>query len=363
MVLADDYHQCAAANLQWLIGQMCRETKGEKCRLESRERERERESAAAKLIKVCPDLVVCSKEKSCKELLPFFGLFLTHQFFSSIFTSQLHLPAALCPAHRRSAGQLSSTGGQSAPVPLSGGPPADPVPPLRLHLGVHSHQRFEIFLAKFLHSRLHIILNIILLNFFSSDKSELYHSGVRLNPALPSRHTVAVNEGDTAFFYCSFDGQPVPVIDWYVKIFSGFLYRKPNPLISALPVHRYHSDIRSLSRPHSSATSSSNSSPYYASSSQTYSSSPFSSYQVGGAGSHHRSWSWSSTTGGAHPEQPSGGGSSSSSSVYLYGRNFLAIERVTAEDTGIVTCIANSSSSGNVVRHEMLLFVKSKCED
>ena len=82
---------------------------------------------------------------------------------------------------------------------------------------------------------------------------------------------------------------------------------------------------------------------------------------MSGAGSHHRSWSWSST--GAHPEQPSNGGSSGSSSVYLYGRNFLAIERVTAEDTGIVTCIANSSSSsgnGNVVRHEMLLFVKSK---
>ncbi|KAH9392392.1 hypothetical protein TYRP_005466 [Tyrophagus putrescentiae] len=168
------------------------------------------------------------------------------------------------------------------------------------------------------------------------DKSELYHSGVRLNPALPSRHTVAVNEGDTAFFYCSFDGQPVPVIDWY------------------------HSDIRSLSRPSSSFSS--NSSPYYSSSSQTYSSSPFSSYQVGGAGSYHRSWSWSST--GAHSEQPSNGGSSSSSSssVYLYGRNFLAIERVTAEDTGIVTCIANSSGNGNVVRHEMLLFVKSSIQ-
>lgn len=47
-----------------------------------------------------------------------------------------------------------------------------------------------------------------------AENSELYHSGPRLNPELQTRHTVAVNEGESAFFYCSFDGYPSPVIQW-----------------------------------------------------------------------------------------------------------------------------------------------------
>lgn len=59
----------------------------------------------------------------------------------------------------------------------------------------------------------------------------------------------------------------------------------------------------------------------------------------------------------AHIAQPVSRQSSLAPS-YLYGRNFLVIEKVSPDDTGIISCVANNSNS--IVRHEMLLFVKGR---
>ena len=170
-----------------------------------------------------------------------------------------------------------------------------------------------------------VLFKIITTNIFSLDISELYGSdkfGPRLNPQLQMRHTVAVNEGESAFFYCSFDGHPKPVIEWY------------------------HTDIKILT---SSPLSSSSSLNYYTkSSSSTQFSNHFSNQNI---------FSWSSSS-PSSANSAFDSASTSSSTSYVYGRNFLVIEKVSTEDTGIITCVANNSNS--IVRHEMLLFVKSK---
>lgn len=139
------------------------------------------------------------------------------------------------------------------------------------------------------------------------DNSELYMLGPRLNSQLQTRHTLAVNNGETVFFYCSFDGHPTPSIHWY------------------------HNDIASLTL--SSLQFSSNG--FYFATTEG---------PINSAGIDGRMLSFDGHT----------------ASPYLIGHNFLAIEKVSNEDTGVISCVANNSNS--LVRHDMLLFVKSSIQ-
>lgn len=137
--------------------------------------------------------------------------------------------------------------------------------------------------------------------------AEVYMVGPRLNSQLQTRHTLAVNAGETVFFYCSFDGHPRPSIQWY------------------------HNDIQSLTQNAASAAANG----FYFATTEAPSPSPIN--------ADGRALSFDADAG-----------------PYLVGRNFLAIERVSNEDTGVISCVANNTNS--YVRHDMLLFVKSSIQ-
>ncbi|OTF69665.1 hypothetical protein BLA29_009993 [Euroglyphus maynei] len=137
----------------------------------------------------------------------------------------------------------------------------------------------------------------------------------KLNPQLQSRHTIAIDEGESAFFYCSFDGYPTPSIEWY------------------------HTDLKTLSTFGAESI---------AQSSFTIGYEPYVAH------------SSSNNNVNVDPNGPvpiSKQTSNIANGQYIYGRNFLVIERVSIEDTGIISCVANNTNS--IIRHEMFLFVKS----
>ena len=102
-----------------------------------------------------------------------------------------------------------------------------------------------------------------------------------------------VDEGEPAFFYCSFEGQPIPQIQWFYTDVASTAPLKTGP----------HFDSQ---------------------------------------------WSFSSFNAQKQHQN------------YLFGQNFFAIEKVTPEDTGLVTCQANNTN--NIVKHEMMLFVKQSLQ-
>lgn len=123
---------------------------------------------------------------------------------------------------------------------------------------------------------------------------------------------MVVNEGESAFFYCSFDGYPTPNVEWF------------------------HNGLKNLDHLESSSFSSS---AYL--------------YGTGNSNDNDENKQRKFPIPISKQQQLN-----TVNNQYSYGKNFLIIERVSLEDTGIISCVANNSNS--FVRHEMLLFVKSK---